>query len=136
MAKKKEEVTTKMSKEHRTEILDALDYYLTKYPDADFYLSEEQVNITEVRTVLDKPLFRSKPSFETGYFAFIDLKPGANWAHDCIYLFMQVVSTGYHREGKMEQANNEMPPQDKWFNLLSDFKISPETVERRKVERR
>lgn len=107
---------------HKSMLDEAVSYYLEKYPDADFFISESQLTIMDVRTCMDKPLFKNTGKHSEGYFLFIDLKPEANWAHDCIYVFIHVSTTGYHHETHIEQADAQMPPQEKWYEKLKSLR--------------
>lgn len=59
-----------------------------------------------------------------GYLFFIDLKPLANWGHECIWVF---VST----DGKVTNINKRTPPRDKYMTPmkeLTDSKLYPKTT--------
>lgn len=99
-------------------IEESISYYVNKYKKAKFLVSDKEVVIDSVKTCMGESLFRLSPKIKEAILLFIDLKPEANWAHECMYVFIKIGSTGYHRETHIEQANKMWPPEEALYSSL------------------
>ena len=104
-----------LSGQEKKQLDEALEYYLTTYENADFFLSDKEVEVQSVKTCMGKGLFKTPGKKPNGFFLFIDLNPEANWGHSCLYVFIHVTSQGYHHETHIEQASANMPPEEIWY---------------------
>lgn len=109
-------------------IEESISYYVNKHKKAKFLLSEKEVVIGDVKTCLGESLFRLPPKIKEAVLLFIDLEPEANWAHECIYVFIKIGSTGYHRETHVEQVNKMWPPEESLYSSLKPLISSPPSV--------
>lgn len=66
------------------------------------------VAISEIENIDGELVFPEKVSQNLkGYLIWMDLEPGANWAHNCVYVFLT------EGGGEVFQVKQEWPPSEK-----------------------